>query len=109
MTFDASTHRARKTSVIKMQLQGEFCPPNSVAQVTTEGAAAMVLRSGDEIHRVLTKAIPGDHGLQEETSQSGFLISVETTPFDMSGATKKGFAPLPMIVALFAAASHCFS
>jgi Ca2+-binding EF-hand superfamily protein len=52
--------------------------------------------------RVLVKVVPRDRSVQEETSQSGFSIDVETAAFDTSGATKKGIASLSMIGTIFA-------
>ena len=59
--------------------------------------------------RVVAKVVPGDRSLQEETSQSGFSIDVETSAFDTSiGTTKKGVTTSVVLATIGAASLRVF-
>jgi len=59
--------------------------------------------------RVLAEVVPGDRSLQEDTSQSGFSMNVETAAFDdtSSSTTKNGVATF-IVTTFFAVASLRF-
>ena len=67
---------------VKMQLHGNFSPPNGFMNVSITGKASSTMDLGG--HRVPINFTPGDCSLQKETSQSGFLMDVEASAFDTS-------------------------
>jgi hypothetical protein len=77
--------------------------------VNIQGLGATLQLGDISLHRVLTKAVPGDCSLQETESLEDFLIKMKmTAASNMSGTTMKGVMALSMIITIFAATSLHF-
>ena len=102
--FDAEIDCEGSQCILKTQLRARFYPLDGFMNVSITSKATMDLGGP----HVLAKVVRGGRSLQEETSQSGFSIDVETSASDTSaGATKKAVAT-GIVLATFAAASLRF-